>query len=112
MKEVQKVWGKEVWVVNCEEYCGKLLYVDKGAVSSEHYHKVKQETFCCIQGQVELQVGDRHYYLEPLSEAVTIMPKQVHCFKGVANKSILMEVSTIHSDKDVFRNTESQKGQE
>ena len=112
MKEVQKVWGKEVWVVNCKEYCGKLLYIDKDAVSSEHYHKQKQETFCCLQGHVELLVEGTHYFLEPLNEPVTIMPNQVHSFRGVDNKSVLLEVSTKHSDKDVFRSTESQKGQE
>jgi len=112
MKEVPKVWGYEKIIINCNKYCGKLLYVDKNAVSSEHYHKRKQETFYCLQGHVELLVEGKHYFLEPYSEPVTIMPKQVHCFKGVDNKSILMEVSTTHSDEDVFRNTESQKGQE
>ena len=52
-KEVKKVWGKELWIVNCDKYCGKLLYLDKGATSSYHYHKEKQETFYVI--------GDKFY---------------------------------------------------
>ena len=30
MKFVSKGWGFEKWIVNCEEYCGKLLYFVKG----------------------------------------------------------------------------------
>ena len=52
MKEVKKVWGKEVWIANCPKYCGKLLYLDEGAVSSMHYHREKQETFYALSGQV------------------------------------------------------------
>ena len=29
MKHVDKGWGWERWVVNCEEYCGKLLFFEK-----------------------------------------------------------------------------------
>ena len=29
IKFVQKGWGFEKWIVNCQEYCGKLLYFVK-----------------------------------------------------------------------------------
>ncbi|GAI09553.1 unnamed protein product, partial [marine sediment metagenome] len=65
MKEVEKVWGNEVWIVNCPLYCGKFLYLDKGAESSYHYHKEKQETFYCLKGQVALTIEGRDYMLNP-----------------------------------------------
>ena len=30
IKFVPKGWGFEKWIVNCEQYCGKLLYFVKG----------------------------------------------------------------------------------
>ncbi len=32
IKFVPKGWGFEKWIVNCEEYCGKLLYLVKTRV--------------------------------------------------------------------------------
>ena len=45
MKHVDKGWGYERWVVNSPEYCGKLLYFNKGKRCSWHYHKAKDEVF-------------------------------------------------------------------
>ena len=40
IKFVQKGWGHERWIVNCEEYCGKLLFFDKEMVLNpgENFH--------------------------------------------------------------------------
>lgn len=45
IKFVPKDWGFEKWFVNCEEYCGKLLYFAKGKRRSWHHHKLKDEVF-------------------------------------------------------------------
>jgi len=103
VKEVEKVWGKEVWLVNCDKYCGKLLYLDKGAVSSMHYHKVKQETFYALGGQVGLHIAGKDYMLNPYSRPKTIYPKQKHQFIGLSDNIIILEISTHHSDNDVVR---------
>ena len=42
---VPKGWGFEKWIVNCEKYCGKLLYFAKDKKCSWHYHKIKDEVF-------------------------------------------------------------------
>ena len=42
---VSKGWGYEDWIVNKEQYCGKLLFIKKGKKCSWHYHKNKDETF-------------------------------------------------------------------
>jgi len=108
MKEVKKVWGKEVWIVNCEEYCGKLLYLDKGAVSSMHYHKIKQETFYALSGQTALTIEGKDYMLNPYSRPKTIYPKQKHQFRGFSEGIVILEISTHHSGEDVIRLTNSQ----
>lgn len=110
MKEVEKVWGKELIIVNCDKYCGKLLYLDKGAESSYHRHTNKQETFFCLQGQVALTIEGRDYMLNPFSRPKTIKPGQLHGFRGVTD-SLILETSTCHEDRDVVRKTESKKGE-
>ncbi len=111
MKEVKKVWGKEVWIVNCPEYCGKLLHLDKGAQSSYHYHRQKKETFYCLKGQAALTIEGKDYMLNPFSRPKTIEPGKKHSFFGVTDCTIL-EVSTHHDDSDVVRLTESKGGGE
>lgn len=110
MKEVKKVWGKEVWIVNCEKYCGKLLHLDKGAVSSLHYHKVKQETFYALSGQTGLHIAGKDYMLNPYSRPKTIYPKQKHQFVGLSD-AVILEVSTQHKENDVVRLTDSKPKQ-
>ena len=43
MKFVKKGWGHELWIVNKEEYCGKLLFFNKDKCCSFHYHEDKDE---------------------------------------------------------------------
>ena len=45
IKFVPKGWGYEKWIVNNEEYCGKLLFLAKGKKCSWHFHKLKDEVF-------------------------------------------------------------------
>ena len=105
--EVAKTWGKEVWIVNNNKYCGKLLCIKKDALSSCHYHKEKQETFYALDGQVFLTIEDKDYMLNPFSRPKTILPNQKHLFRGITDATIL-EISTHHDEKDVYRITESQ----
>jgi len=106
MQVVGKAWGEEHIIVNCPEYCGKLLYIDKGAISSLHKHLKKKETFFCLEGQVALTIEGKDYMLNPYSRPKTIHPGQVHSFMGITD-AVMIEFSTRHDDKDVYRLTES-----
>ena len=113
IKEIPKVWGKEIWLVNCPEYCGKLLVIDKDAMSSWHYHKIKKETFYLLAGIVYLTVEDgdyyKSYYMSPSSRPKTIFPGEKHEFRALT-KSIILEISTEHKEEDVVRLNESRAG--
>lgn len=109
--EVPKVWGKEVWLVNNDKYCAKLLHLDRGAEGSMHYHPVKQETFYCLEGQVALTIEDTDYMLGQFSRPKTIMPGQKHQIKGICD-SVILEVSTHHDEKDVVRLSQSKPAPE
>jgi len=106
---VKKVWGYELWFVNRPEYCGKLLFIDKGAKCSNHCHKIKTETFLCPEGRVILTVDGKEYDLNSMARAKTIFPGQYHTFWAEV-KSVLIEVSTHHEDSDSYRLDESQPG--
>lgn len=106
LKEVKKVWGRELIIVNCDKYCGKLHYLDKGAENSYHSHEAKQETFYCLEGEAVLKIGGKEF---PLDRPITVFPGETHSFRGITD-AVIMEVSTPHDDSDVYRLTESKPG--
>ena len=70
IKFVPKGWGFEKWIVNCEKYCGKLLYFVKGKKCSWHYHKIKDEVFYIQSGKILV----RYSHQDDLNKAnVTIL---------------------------------------
>ena len=107
--EVEKTWGSELWLVNRPEYCGKLLFIDKKAECSYHCHKIKTETFKCLEGAATLTIDGVDYVLSPVARAKTIMPGSYHSFKAII-RTIVLEISTHHDDKDVYRIKKSIKG--
>ena len=58
IKFVQKGWGYERWIVNCEEYCGKLLFFEKDKKCSWHYHVLKDEVFYLQSGKMLIKYSD------------------------------------------------------
>lgn len=113
MKVVDKLWGKEFWLVNSELYCCKILKIIPGYQSSIHAHTDKDETFIGIWGIAELQTYMRdaqHFESTAIGPGIThrIQPNTFHSFRAV-NVSWVMEISTHHSDKDVIRLEESKR---
>ena len=58
MTFVPKKWGWERWIVNKEEYGGKLLYIAKNRSCSLHYHESKDETLYVQSGKVRIYYSD------------------------------------------------------
>jgi len=110
MKTVNKLWGIEIWIANCEEYCGKFLNLRAGYISSYHYHRIKKETFYCLDGKVLLTVEGVTFILFADDEPVTIHPGQKHSFESISPLATLLEISTTHSDEDVVRVVDSHRG--
>ena len=107
--EVEKTWGEEIIFINRDEYCAKLLLLDKNAESSYHKHKIKMETFWCIEGYAVLTIEGKEYTLAPFARPKTIEPGEKHKFRGIT-EAVILEVSTTHSDADVIRYSESKPG--
>jgi len=107
MKKVEKVWGSELWIVNNDLYCGKLLYLKKDYRCSYHYHKLKTESFYLLKGKVKLIINHNDIPFRK-GDAVDIFPGMVHSFEGIED-SIIIEISTQHFDSDSYRFDKSRK---
>lgn len=107
-KIVPKGWGHEVWIVNKQEYCGKLLFIKEGKQCSWHYHKVKDETFYLQSGKILLKFSESDD--RDSSEEVILSPGDTFYIPiGLRHQmfaledSELFEFSTQHFDNDSNR---------
>ncbi len=108
IKFVPKGWGFEKWIVNNEEYCGKLLYFVKGKRCSWHYHKLKDETFYIQSGKIKLLYSDEDDIKNAL-EIILNPADKFNIYRGLRHQMIalrdteLFEFSTQHFDEDSYR---------
>ena len=103
-----KMWGKEFWIVNNQDYCGKVLVLNQQHRCSIHYHKIKKETFFIISGRVLLEAGDNKIVLTQ-GMSLTIVPYMRHRFTGLDEVSEIIEFSSQHFEHDSYRDVESGK---
>jgi len=105
---VPKGWGFEKWIVNCEEYCGKLLYLVKGKRCSWHYHTLKDEVFYVQSGKILVKYSNGDD-LESASETILERGDKFHVYRGLRHQMValedteLFEFSTQHFDEDSYR---------
>ena len=107
-KIVQKGWGYEKWITNNEDYCGKLLFFEKGKKCSWHYHNLKDEVFYIHSGKIQLTYGPT----DDKNTATTVILKagsSFHVPVGLRHQMLGLEVteifefSTKHLDSDSVR---------
>ena len=107
----EKGWGYELWISNTKNYCGKILHFNKGKKCSTHYHKIKDETFYLLSGQMEILLSDSLEEYEKGNTSKIIMNpgdiihiwlKRVHQMKAL-EESELLEISTQHFEEDSYR---------
>jgi len=108
IKFVPKGWGFEKWIVNCEEYCGKLLYFVKGKRCSWHYHELKDEVFYIQSGKILVKYSDTDN-IKLSQEVILERGDNFHVYRGLRHQMIaledteLFEFSTQHFDTDSHR---------
>ena len=108
IKIVPKGWGYEKWIVNKEEYCGKLLHMIKGKKCSWHYHTLKDETFYLQEGKILLKYSDEDD-IEKAKEIVLNRGDKFHIYRGLRHQMFaledtdLFEFSTQHFEHDSNR---------
>tara|TARA_R100001082_G_scaffold110317_1_gene89932 strand:+ start:3436 stop:3777 length:342 start_codon:yes stop_codon:yes gene_type:complete len=108
MQHVDKGWGWERWIVNKPEYCGKLLYFNKGKRCSWHYHVLKDEVFYLQSGKMIVKYSDDDD-LDQATELILNAGDNFHVYRGLRHQMIaledseLFEFSTEHFDSDSHR---------
>ena len=120
MTFVKKGWGSELWIVNNDMYCGKILSIEKDKKLSVHYHLLKDETFYCTKGKIiiywtdskdeddieeKLLSGNRSMFNEEILEAgdaFHLPPGRIHQPWALEDTEIY-EFSTTHFDEDSYR---------
>jgi len=108
IKFVPKGWGYEKWIVNCEQYSGKILFIAKGKQCSWHFHKKKDEVFYVQSGRIKILYGwDDN--IELASVAFLEKGDKFHVPTGMKHRMYaladteLFEFSTEHFDEDSYR---------
>ena len=105
---VQKGWGYEKWIVNKEEYCGKLLYMEKAKKCSWHFHELKDEVFYIQSGKILLKYAE-HDNIKEAEETILLPGENFHIKRGLRHQMLalenteLFEFSTTHFDTDSHR---------
>jgi mannose-6-phosphate isomerase-like protein (cupin superfamily) len=108
IEEYPKGWGRELWIVNTNGYCGKILEFDAGKRCSWHYHLLKDETFYLQEGCIELVIS----WEDDIKKANRVMlhpGDKYHIPQGLRHQMIaletskLFEFSTTHYESDSYR---------
>ena len=108
-KIVKKGWGKEIWIHNDNEYCGKILrFTTAGNKFSLHYHIIKKESWYVSRGAFEYiwldtEKGIEHSEVIEEGTCLTIERGQPHQLIALMDMSEIFEVSTEHFDEDSYR---------
>lgn len=105
---VMKSWGFEKILVNNEFYCGKILHIKKGHCTSWHFHKIKDETFFILDGQIKLETTMPDDLILNKNDCLRLKPKRMHRLYAMEDSNII-EISTQHFDEDSIRVIESDR---
>lgn len=98
--EAYKDYGCAIVNVINREYCKKLLVMLPNQKHPSHYHKLKEETFQILSGDMELVINDEIVNLS-VGETYTVKRNDWHSF-STKNGLIFEEVSTTHYRNDSF----------
>lgn len=86
-------------IVN-REYCKKLIIVLPGQKHPSHLHKVKEETFQLLYGDLTVNLDDREIRMKP-GDIQTVLRGSEHAFTS-EHGAIFEEVSTTHVRNDSY----------
>lgn len=105
---INKTWGREeIFQNELNGYCMKLLVINEGESTSEHFHLLKHETFYVISGLLEVvYIKDKQHqsiFLTP-GESFVVAPGFVHRLRAAGlGPTSFIEASTTSWDEDSIR---------
>lgn len=86
-------------IVN-REYCKKLIAVLPGQKHPTHAHKVKEETFQLLYGDLEVELEDKTINMKP-GDILTVLRGENHAFSSKTG-AVFEEISTTHIKNDSY----------
>lgn len=89
-------------IINCvnRQYCKKLIIMLPGQRHPAHFHKIKEETFQIISGELILDLGHGEKVYRP-GDIVLVEKNVKHSFRS-ENGTIFEEVSSTHYPDDSY----------
>lgn len=100
MKHFRQYGAIIISIIN-REYCKKYIIVLPGQKHPMHAHKVKEETFQLLYGDLEVDLEDGTKILLEPGDIYTILREQNHAFTS-SKGAIFEEVSTTHVKSDSY----------
>lgn len=99
MKHFRQFGAVIISIVN-REYCKKLIAVLPGQQHPDHMHKVKEETFQLLYGDLEVVVDREEREMKP-GDIQTVLRGQMHSFSSRTG-AVFEEISTTHVKNDSY----------
>ncbi|MCC7250942.1 N-acetylneuraminate synthase family protein [Hyphomicrobium sp.] len=103
----RRVGAVLITVIN-REYAKKILVQLPGQTHPWHFHKLKEETFLLLWGDLTIELGERRKVLQP-GDTLTVLPGVWHRF-WTEKGCVFEEISTTaHPNDSVYRDPEINK---
>lgn len=99
LEKFRSVGAILISIIN-REYCKKLIVVLPGQQHPMHTHKIKEETFQLLYGDLECILDDQVYQMKP-GDCRTILRNTPHAFSSKGG-AIFEEISTTHIKEDSY----------
>lgn len=99
MKHFRQTGAIIIDIIN-REYCKKLIIVLPGQNHPDHYHKIKEETFQVLYGDLECVINGEKKQLK-VGDIQTVLRNDVHSFSS-KDGAVFEEVSTTHVRNDSY----------
>ena len=99
MQNFRQVGAVIINIIN-REYCKKYIIVLPGQKHPMHMHKVKEETFQLLYGELDVKVEDVERTMKP-GDTQTVLRGERHCFSSKVG-AIFEEISTTHVKSDSY----------
>jgi len=104
----QKAWGYELWIINDEDYCGKLLVFNKDKQFSMHYHLIKKESWYVAKGEfmyrwIDTETAQVKTVNIVEVDIIDLAIGQPHQLTALTEGATIFEVSTKHYEEDSYR---------
>jgi len=94
----KKAWGHELWIINNEKYCGKLLVFKKGKKFSMHYHLLKDEAWYISEGEfqyswIDTETAEIKEQIVRVGDCIHLMPGQPHQMLALEEGSCILIIT-------------------